>query len=60
MDIITFLKETTGVRVSYEDKWLVWDEGWWVVYQRRCYAKKTQVLCMSENQEEAVRILLEE
>lgn len=60
MDIIFALKRTDGIRVSYEDKWLVWDEGYWIVYQRKYCAKKTQLLCRSESQEEAVKVLLEE
>jgi len=58
MNIISFLKQVDGVRISYEDKWLVWDEGYWIVYQRKYHAKKTQTLCRSEIQEEAVKILL--
>lgn len=60
MDIISFLKETDGVRVSYEDKWLIWDGGYWIVYQRKYHAKKSRVLCMSKSQEEAVKVFLEE
>lgn len=51
---------TTSARVSYEDKWLVFDESTeeWVVYHKPPYAKSTRTLVRSEYQDEAVAALL--
>ena len=46
MNVVKALMDNQGMRVTYEDKWLVFDQEnqGWVVYQRKRYAKKTIVL----------------
>ena len=53
--------EHCGVRLSYDDKWLVIDvsTGYYEVYQRKYGKKITRKLCSTENEEDAVGKLLE-
>lgn len=57
MNIISALKSNDCIRVSHGDKWLVYDNEEWVVYQRRYGAKKTIVVCRTKIQDEAVEAL---
>jgi len=59
MDILSAMLEIDGIRISYEDKWLVWDDEW-VVYQRQYGKKKTVVLCKTQIQDEAIKVLCNE
>lgn len=49
-----------NVRLTYEDKWLVFDGNEWVVYYRAKYAKHTNVLYRGFDEDEAVRNLLKD
>lgn len=51
---------TTSARVSYEDRWLVYDESTdeWVVYQKQPYAKSIRTLLRSPFQDDAAAALL--
>jgi len=56
MNIVAALMEKTSIRVSYADKWLVYDDEW-VVYQRKYGAKKTITICRTDIEDEAVEAL---
>lgn len=60
MNIIEALKTELDVRVSHEDRWMVWDSvlNLWVVYQHRRYAKNTVELIHTKSEHEAVKILI--
>jgi len=66
MKITEALLKQTGIRVSNSnDRWLVIDDvyrtdGEFVVYERRAYAKRTKEVYRGTNEDEAVRILLNE
>ncbi len=55
MDLLT----TIGVRVEYQDKWLVYDSTEWDVYMHRPYAKHTTRLYSGMDIEKAIETLLE-
>ena len=57
MKIRTALMKKVGIRVSYGDKWLVYDIVEWVVYQRKYGAKKTIMICRTDSEDEAVEVL---
>ena len=57
MNIIAALMENDNIRVSYADKWLVYNNGEWIVYQHRYGAKKTIKICVTDDQELAVEAL---
>ena len=57
VNIISALMEKDCIRVSYGDKWLIYDNGEWVVCQRKYGAKKTVVRMRTKNQDEAINIL---
>ena len=59
MNILSALMKIDGIRISYEDKWLVWDNEW-VVYQRKYRKNKTVVLCKTQIQDEAIKALCNE
>lgn len=58
MDIIEALKQE-DIRVSNVRRWLVWCESVkaWVVYEH-AYAKRTEQLVVTEDEEEAIKWLL--
>jgi len=59
MNIISALKKTGGyLRVTFENRWLLWDGNYWVVYQRKYRARNSQTLCQTKDQDFAVKILL--
>lgn len=63
MNIKEALLKEIGLRVSNGDRWLVIDEvyrlgGEFVVYERTYRAKRTTEVYRGEDEEEAVKILL--
>ena len=61
MTIIEALKrEDKNVRLSYGDRWLIWDETIdnWVVYERKYAAKSTKIFYSGDNEGDAVLGLL--
>lgn len=54
-----FLKTKDG-RVSYWGKWLVWDNGEWLVLERLYKAKHNTCHYQGENLDEALKHLAEE
>lgn len=58
MNIYDLMKQD-GVRISKDDRWMVWD-GEWIVYERKYRAKMTRVLFRGNSEEVAVRAMLEE
>lgn len=59
MTIYDVLKEN-GTRVSYENKWLIWDGFNWVVYERKPYAKKSIILYEGREESRAIWYLMSE
>lgn len=57
MNIISALMKKDCIRVSYADKWLVYDTDEWIVYQRKYGAKKTKIICKTQIQDEAIEML---
>ena len=53
MNIISALKKNDCIRVSYGDKWLVYDVDEWIVYQHKYGAKKTITICRTDIQDES-------
>lgn len=51
--------QTKDIRVTYGDRWLVWNGKEWVVYERKRHAKTTKVAIATDNEERAVRYLVE-
>ena len=61
MDIIEALKTQFSVRLSNGHRWLVWnDNGFWSVYERKPYARKTTTLIETTDEAQAVEILIED
>ena len=60
MNTLDALKDMFGLRITHEDRWMIWDmaEEAWIVYQRKHRAKNTKVLIQTEDEEKAVKILL--
>ncbi len=58
--IYKFLQDTHGSRLSYDNKWLVWDIDNWVVYQHPYAAKKVRCLYRGINIDKALEILKED
>ncbi len=59
MDVVGALKFVANIRVSCDDRWLVWYMSEWVVYQRKFGAKKTTVVCRTKSQARAVKALVD-
>ena len=57
MNIIAALMKKDCIRVLYGDKWLIYDNDEWVVYQRKYGAKKIVVRIRTQIQDEAINIL---
>ncbi len=57
MNITSALIKINGIRLVYGDKWLFYSDAW-VVYQRKYGTKKAVILCRSEIQDDAVKILI--
>jgi len=49
----------SDARVSYGDRWIVWDDCW-IVYERLPYKKKTTEVISTLIEEHAVAALMEE
>jgi hypothetical protein len=61
MKIAEMLQEKIyNARVSCEDKWLVWNDGLWIIYQRKMYEKKTKLIFETNSEDLAVARLLED
>lgn len=60
MDIVAALK-AENIRVSNVNKWLFWDVGSreWTVVEKKFAARGVTVLYSGDNEEKAVRVLLE-
>jgi len=58
MDIVSALMRENNIRLSCGDKWLIFDCGEWVVYQRKHGARKTEIICRTAIQDIAVDSLL--
>ena len=59
MDIETVLK-TMDCRVTYLHRWLLWDDSMWCVYERKPYARTTNLLINTFSFEKAIEALVEE
>jgi len=61
VNLITAMKAKEGIRVTYRDRWLVYDSGeeMWFVYSRGYAQKKTRLLIETDILEDAVDVLLE-
>jgi len=57
MNILSALMEKDCIRVSCGDKWLIYINGDWIVYQRKYGAKKTRTICVTDEQDTAVEAL---
>ena len=53
------LKDNIGIRITFGDKWLVWNRTWkqWIVYQRKSNQKETRLLTETDFEEIAINIL---
>lgn len=56
MRISEFIRNSDA-RVSYGNRWLVWDDGW-IVYERLPYKKRTTEILVTLIEEHAVAALL--
>ena len=54
--IKSFLK-SENARIDYEDKWMVWDEGEWLVLQRLFGTRKNIVLYKGNSETDAIGAL---
>ncbi len=59
MNIVGALKFVPDIRLSCDDRWLVWYMSEWVVCQRKYGAKKTQVICRTKSEDRAIQALVE-
>ena len=59
MNIIEAL-QITDIRLTNYDKWLLFNNGNWCVYQKKKHAKNTVILIETMFEEEAVKQLLKE
>lgn len=57
MNIVSALKTKTCMRVLYDDKWLVYVNNEWVVYQRKHGFKRTRIICTTQIQDKAIEVL---
>lgn len=60
MTIAEAMKGEHGLRVEVGSKWLIYDDGEWVVYDRPAYARKNKVLYRGAYERSAVDALLED
>ena len=60
MNYTEVLKGLSGMKLTYEDKWIYWDDTYkhWVVCQRPYGKHKTRVLLTTESESEACKSLL--
>ena len=49
-----------GVRVSFENRWLVWDNGGWLVLERKYQARRNTVLYEGNLLTAAISTLIKE
>lgn len=56
---VTELMKTFGATLTYEDKWLVWDDMAWSVFGKKKYKKNTVYIGSSGKLNRAVDILKE-
>jgi len=47
-------------RINVGWRWLIGDNGFWKVYERRPYAKTTRIVCITKDEAEAVARLIED
>ena len=60
MKIIELLKDKDeNVRISMGNRWLFWDNGEWVVYERAYYARNTTCVVRTKDENIAVSCLIE-
>lgn len=62
MKIAEVLKndEIYDVRVTYGNRWIAWEDDSWFVLEHKYYAKKTTVIKVTKDEDEAVAALVEE
>lgn len=60
MNIVSALMNVDMIRLSYGNRWLIFDEGEWVVYEHKYHAKNSQVLIRTQNQDEAIDVLIKD
>lgn len=60
MTISEGMKKYDGLRITHDNKWMVWDNvrGTWIIYIRKHYAKKTLELYDTHSEKLAMEILL--
>jgi hypothetical protein len=49
-----------NVRVSCADRWLVWHNDQWVIYERGIYEKKTKIIFETNSEDLAVEKFIED
>lgn len=49
-----------NARLKAGDRWLIWDEGLWMVYERGFGDKRSRVLIETDSKEEAIKKLVED
>lgn len=49
-----------STRITVGWRWLIGDNGFWKVYERKPYAKTTTTLCITKDETEAVARLIED
>ena len=59
MNIINMIK-TKNVVISCGDRWMDWSDGDWVVYELKYRQRSATVLIQTDNEDVAVRWLLDE
>jgi len=62
MDLIEMAfkdKDNYDLRLSTGGKWLFWDDGKWIVLERKPYAKKNKALYQGGNLDAALDALLD-
>ena len=61
MNIEEALKQNQGMRIDYNEKWLVWgDTGTWEVWTHKYHARNSTLVNWSNTFEIALRYLVEE
>lgn len=59
MNIVSALMKTDA-RLTYNNRWLIYDNELWCVLERKRNAKKTKIIIKTPIQDEAVEELLKE
>ncbi len=57
MNIEEAMQKYDNVRLSSGDRWIVWDEREWIVYEHKFGARKTTNLFHSESIDDALAVM---